>query len=145
MAKRTAETHESLTRVDEIAGPSDRSFGLTFAAVFAILAALSLWRDGSWWPYLTAVALIFAVIAMLRAALLAPLNRLWFKFGLLLHKVMTPLIMGLMFFGAFTPMAWLLKIMGKDLLRLKRRPDADTYWISREPPGPKPETMADQF
>jgi len=145
MTKARAGTHESLSRKEEIKGPSDRSFGLTFAVIFALFAGISLWRGGTWWPYLGVAAAAFSGLALVRAEMLAPLNRLWLKFGLLLHKVMTPLVMGLMFYGVFTPMGLILKAMGKDLLRLKSGENASTYWIEREPPGPEPDTMPNQF
>ena len=85
------------------------------------------------------------VAALLRPALLNPLNRIWLKFGLLLHRIVNPVIMALLFYGTVLPTGLVMRAMGKDLLRLKREPDADSYWILRAPPGPAPETMKDQF
>jgi hypothetical protein len=82
---------------------------------------------------------------LLRPAVLNPLNRVWLKFGLLLHKVVNPAIMALLFYGTVLPTGLIMRAMGKDLLRLKREPDAASYWIVRAPPGPAPETMKDQF
>ena len=82
---------------------------------------------------------------MFAPRLLQPLNRLWFKLGLLLHHVVNPVIMALMFYGAMLPMALLLRWLGKDLLRLKREPEAQSYWIAREPPAPAPGSMSKQF
>ena len=70
---------------------------------------------------------------------------LWLKFGLLLHKIVNPVIMALLFYGTVLPTGLIARAMGKDLLRLKREPDAESYWIVRTPAGPAPETMKDQF
>ena len=82
------------------------------------------------------MAAMFLVAALLRPAILHPLNRLWLKFGLLLHRVVNPVIMALLFFGTVLPTGLVMRALGKDLLRLKRQPDADSYWIPRAPPGP---------
>jgi len=76
---------------------------------------------------------------------LRPLNRLWLRFGLLLHAVMNPLIMGLLFYGTVMPIGLLMRLFGKDPLNLKRDAQASSYWIMRTPPGPAPDTMSNQF
>ena len=91
------------------------------------------------------MAALFLAAALLRPAILNPLNRLWLKFGLLLHRVVNPIVMALLFYGTVLPTGLVMRALGKDLLRLKRQPDADSYWIVRQPPGPAPETMKDQF
>ena len=91
------------------------------------------------------IAAAFAVVALARPGVLAPLNRLWTRFGLLLHKVVSPLIMGMLFYLTVTPIGLLMRAMGKDPLRLRPDPDAASYWIERDPPGPPPETMKNQF
>ena len=82
---------------------------------------------------------------MLRPSLLRPLNRLWFKFGLLLNKVVNPLIMGLVFYITVTPIGLIMRVLGKDLLGLRLSKDSESYWIHRDPPGPSPESMRHQF
>jgi hypothetical protein len=89
--------------------------------------------------------MLFLMAALLIPAALNPLNRAWLKFGLLLHKIINPVVMGLVFYGAVLPTGLVMRAMGKDLLRLKLQPEADSYWIVRRPPGPAPETMKDQF
>ncbi|MGE3147542.1 MAG: SxtJ family membrane protein [Pseudorhodoplanes sp.] len=138
----TAETTQSYR---EVKRGSNRNFGLVFAFVFAVIALLPLWHGGAIRLWAAAIGGLFAIVAFVAPALLDPLNRLWYRFGLLLHHVMNPLIMGLMFFGAFTPMGLVLRAMGKDLLRLKRDPDAKSYWIARDPPGPRTGSMSKQF
>jgi len=137
--------HEDLTREDAVKGSSDRSFGLVFAAVSLVVAGLSLWRGGWVWPYGLAAAAAFGGLALVAPRALAPLNKAWLRFGLLLHRVVNPLVMGLMFFLVIAPMGLVMRLGGKDFLRLKFDRAARTYWIKREPPGPAPETMRNQF
>ncbi|WP_119418723.1 hypothetical protein [Desertibaculum subflavum] len=145
MAKAAGQTHETFTREEVVKGSSDRSFGLTFAMVALILAGVSYWRDGNWWPYALAAAAVFAGLALAVPGLLGPLNRLWLRFGLLLHHVINPLVMGLLFFGVITPMGVAARLIGKDFLRLRFDRQAKSYWIPRDPPGPAPDTMRHQF
>ncbi|MEX0696121.1 MAG: SxtJ family membrane protein [Dongiaceae bacterium] len=137
--------HEDLTREDAVKGSSDRSFGLVFAAVSLVVAGLSLWRGGWVWPYGLAAAAAFGGLALAAPRALAPLNKAWLLFGLLLHRIVNPLVMGLMFFLVIAPMGLVMRLGGKDFLRLKFDRKAPTYWIAREPPGPAPETMRNQF
>ena len=76
---------------------------------------------------------------------LAPLNRLWTRFGILLAKIVNPVVMAGVFFIAVTPIGLLMRLAGKDLLRLRYDSTAETYWIMRTPPGPPPDTMKNQF
>lgn len=124
---------------------SNRSFGLVFAGFFAAVALWPAIRHGEavrWWAL--GVGAIFAGLALFRDDALAPLNRLWFRLGLALHAIMSPAIMGLLFFGAVLPIALVLRAFGKDILRL-RHSDEPTYWILREPPGPPRNSMKQQF
>lgn len=137
--------HESFSRDETMVAGSDRSFGLVMAAAFAVLALLNGWHGGHLWPWTAGLAGLCLAAALLFPAALNPLNRVWFKFGLLLHKVVNPIVMGLLFYGAVLPTGLVMRAIGKDLLRLKREPEADSYWIMRQPPGPAPKTMKDQF
>jgi len=145
MNNRAPSTHEAFERDEEIVAGSDRSFGLVMAGAFSVVTALNAWHAGRIWPWTAGVAAAFLITALLRPALLNPLNRLWLKFGLLLHRIVNPVIMALVFYGTVLPTGLVLRAMGKDLLRLRREPEADSYWIVRTPPGPAPETMKDQF
>ncbi len=87
----------------------------------------------------------FGAVALVWPAILAPLNKLWFRFGLLLHKVMTPLIMGLLFYGLFTPLGLLMRLFGKDPMRVRDTPEAQSYWIEREPSAAVDNHMKNQF
>lgn len=124
---------------------SNRSFGVVFAAAFAAYAFWPLIAGKE--PHLWAggVATAFALAALARPQLLTPLNQLWFRVGLVLHRVVNPIIMGLVFFAAVVPVGAVLRLLGKDVLRLQRDRNAESYWIQREPPGPEPGSMSKQF
>lgn len=143
MAKPTF--HEDLERKDEVKVGSERAFGLVFAVVFGAVALLPLFKGEPIRLWAGIVAAVFLVAALAAPALLRPLNLLWFRFGMLLHKVVSPLIMGLLFFVTIMPIGLLMRAMGKDFLRLKFDPQASSYWIERHPPGPAPESMRNQF
>lgn len=121
---------------------SERSFGLVFAGVFAVVALLPLLHGHPVRLWALPVAALFLGVALIRPALLAPLNRLWFRFGLALGKVMTPVMMGLLFVGAVIPTAIAMKLLRKDPMQRRLSADAATYWEPREQqPGP----MREQF
>jgi len=137
-------THESFDR-DEAAQPgSDRTFGLVMAGALALLSLVNGWHLGRVWPWTLATAVLFVIAALLWPSSLRPLNRLWMKLGLLLHRIVNPIVMGLLFYGTIWPTGLVMRMRGRDLLRLKRDPSAASYWIARAP-GPAPETMKDQF
>ncbi len=137
--------HENFQREEEVKGSSNRTFGLVFFAVFAIVTVWPVLFGNPlrWWT--APISVVFLAVALLKPDWLAPLNRLWTKLGLLMHKVVNPLIMGLLFFVAITPMGLLFRLFGKDLLRLKLDRQAASYWIERKPPGPAPDSMRRQF
>jgi hypothetical protein len=138
-------THEVFSREEKVVAGSDRSFGLVMAAALAAVTLLNVWHAGRLWPWTGGLAALFLVTGLLRPSVLNPLNRIWLKFGLLLHSVVNPVVMALLFYGTVLPTGLVMRMLGKDLLRLKRQPDAASYWIVRQPPGPSPETMRDQF
>jgi Saxitoxin biosynthesis operon protein SxtJ len=137
--------HEDLDRQEVIEGSTDRMFGLVFAAVFAVVAAWPLMSGQAlrWWA--VAVAAVFAVLALVKPLLLAAANRLWTGFGLLLGKVVSPIALGILFYGVVSPLGIVLRLVGKDPLRLKRDAASTSYWIARDPPGPPPTSMDRQF
>jgi hypothetical protein len=140
----TQSTHESFVR-DEVATPgSDRTFGLVMAAALAVLSLVNGWHHGRLWPWMLLVAVLLAAAGWLKPSWLHPLNRAWMMLGLVLHKIVNPIVMGLLFYGTILPTGLVMRMRGRDLLRLKREPASETYWIAR-PPGPQPETMRDQF
>jgi len=139
--------HEDLQRMGDEPEPasSNRSFGLVLAGFFGILALLA-WHSGRpSAPWLFGVAAVLAAFAMLFPRALAWPKWLWLKLGHGLHTVMSPVIVAVMFFGVITPMAALMRLTGHDPMRRRRDPAANSYWIAREPPGPAPDSMRNQF
>jgi len=141
----TGQTHESFSREEKAVAGSDRSFGLVMAAALSALSLLNAWHSGRVWPWTATLAALFLAASIIRPAALHPLNLMWLKFGLLLSRVVSPVVMALLFYGTVLPTGIVMRMMGKDLLRLKRQAAMDSYWIVRSPPGPAPETMRDQF
>ena len=140
-----AMAHEDLTRDQHVEGSSDRAFGMVFAGVFFVIAVWPLVHGTvpRWWAFVVSAG--FAGIALLKPVLLARLNRLWMKLGILLGKVVSPIALGVLFYGVLTPIGAIIRLAGKDPLRLKRDPAAISYWIPRNPPGPPPDSMTNQF
>ncbi|MBS38984.1 MAG: hypothetical protein CMO26_24065 [Thiotrichales bacterium] len=136
--------HEEFSREKE-GGSSNRTFGFVFAVVFAIIAAWPLMDGEGIRLWAATICGAFTLVAVVIPRLLAPLNRLWMAFGDVLHRITNPLVLGIMFFGVITPMALVMRVLRKDLLNLKRRPNAESYWVEKTPPGPPPETMKHQF
>jgi hypothetical protein len=139
--------YENLRRDEIVAPPSEKSFGITFAVVALLLAVWLWWRKdlAAWALVSLAASAGFLAAGFLAPRLLRPLNLLWLRVGLLLHKVVNPLLMGLLFFAVFTPMGVLMRLGGKDFLRLKFRDGNASYWISRAEAGGAPGSMRNQF
>lgn len=135
-------THEDYTREETVKLGSERRFGQVFAVVFALIGAVTWWRHHAYWPaWLSAAAVILAVAYLVPSLLYWP-NRIWLQFGLLLNKIIQPVVMALLFFIAVTPIALIMRLRGADLLRLKISKSAKTYWIERNRP---PNSMSKQF
>ena len=126
---------------DKIKLGSNRSFGIVFFVVFLLIALYPLIFNGEIriWPLI--VSLIFLVLGLINSKFLNPLNKLWFKFGLFLGKIITPIIMGIIFFLVVTPIGLIMKVLRKDLLNLRYNKNK-TYWIEKS--GPKSK-MKNQF
>ena len=121
-------------KFSEIELPSNRKFGIFFTFVFAVAAAYFYNSDIMTWAYLfSATSLIFLVITLVKDGLLLPLNKLWMRFGLLLGIIVSPIVLGVIFFGLFTPIAMLMRLSGRDELKLKFSRKA-SHWISRSEP-----------
>lgn len=136
--------HEPLTQ--EVIQPgSDRAFGFVFVIVFTIVGLLPLWNGGPVRVWSLGLALVLVVLTAAVPATLHPLNILWTRFGLLLNRIVSPVVLGILFFLVVTPTGLVLKLMGKDPLRLKWDASASSYWLDRDPPGPDPKSMSDQF
>eukprot|EP00752_Nemacystus_decipiens_P000793 g793.t1 len=141
-------THESYDREDRTKMGSERAFGFVFVGVFLIIAAVKavVGGPGLFWPaFWASLAAVMLVLALVRPLLLRPLNRAWFKFGLLLHKIVSPVVMGLVFFLTVTPIGLMMRLFGRRPLNLKFDPEAESYWIERTPPGPPAGSFGNQY
>ena len=137
--------HESLAPAGPAPLPSDRSVGVVFAAALTRVGVVPWLRGGNprLWAFATAAGLL--LIALATPRWLHPLNRAWMAFGHVANMVVSSVLMAVIFYGVVTPLAWTLRRLGYDLLRLTFEPSAASYWLERRPPGPAPETMKNQF
>ena len=129
----------------EVPLPSNRKFGLLFFVVFGLLAGFSWWRGGAAFPYLVGISLAFLLAAFVFPIVLRPLNRAWMAFALVLHKVTSPIILGVMFFGLFAPVAFVMRLGKRDVMKRRFDRGAGSYWNPRVPPGPPGESLRNQF
>ena len=127
--------------MDEIKIGSNKSFGIVFFIVFLIVGLFPLINDQEMKVWSLLVSLIFLILGLINSTILTPLNKIWFKFGILLGKIVSPIIMGMIFFLVVTPIGILMKILKKDLLNLKYNND-QSYWIEKNEPKSK---MKNQF
>jgi hypothetical protein len=135
-------------RVESVAptGGSNRSFGLLFAAIFALIGCWPLlWGSGAPRVWALFGSALFLAAALCVPSILQPLKRWWMRLALLLSRIVTPIVMGFLFVVGVWPTALFVRALGKDPMRLRRSPEAKTYWIARNPPGPDPKTMRNQF
>jgi hypothetical protein len=139
-----SEPRKSVT-IDGVEMGSERSFGFVFAAVFAIIGCWPLIRSDAphWWAL--AVAAVFLAVALVRPSVLRPLNILWFKFGLLLGRIVTPIVMALIYVTTIIPTGYILRLRGKNLLGVTPDRGKTSYWVVRDRPGPARDTMKRQF
>tara|TARA_B100001057_G_C22070664_1_gene651891 strand:- start:37 stop:420 length:384 start_codon:yes stop_codon:yes gene_type:complete len=127
--------------MDDIKLGSNRSFGIVFFVVFLLITLYPLTYGGEIRLWSLIISLVFLTLGLLNSKILTPLNKIWFKFGIFLGKIVSPLIMGIIFFLVVTPIGFIMRIIGKDLLNLKFNNDK-SYWIEKT--GPKSK-MKDQF
>jgi hypothetical protein len=125
--------------------PSNRTFGWVFTGFFAVLGSYSWWKNGTPHPLFFSLSALTALAAIVKPDILAPLNRLWMKFGELLHRIVSPIVLGIIFFGVITPFGRVMALSRRDPLRRKQNPNLSSYWIRREPPGPVPDSFPNQF
>ena len=127
--------------MDDIKISSNRSFGIVFFVVFLLIALYPLTYEGEIRIWSLIISIIFLILGLLNSKILSPLNKIWFKFGILLGKIVSPLIMGIIFFFVVTPTGFIMRLLGKDLLNLKYSKNK-SYWIEKN--GPKSK-MKNQF
>ena len=111
---------------------SNRNFGLVFFIVFLIVSLWPLTYGEPIRIWLVIISMVFLILGLMNSKLLTPLNKLWFKFGMILGAIVTPIVMGLIFFLIVTPIGLIMRIMGKDLLNKKYEKKKETYWIKRD-------------
>ena len=127
--------------MDEIKIGSNRNFGIVFFFVFLLIALYPLINNQEIRLWSLTISIVFLILGILNSKILNPLNKLWFKIGIFLGKIVSPLIMGIIFFLVVTPIGLLMRLMGKDLLNLKYNHNK-SYWIVKD--GPKSK-MKNQF
>ena len=118
--------------------PSDRKFGWTFTGLFLLMGAI-------YQPWLIAAAAVLAAITTTRAHWLAPLKHAWMKLGDVLNRVVSPVVLGLIFFAVFTPVAMVMRMAGRDSMQRRFEPARKSYWEPRDPPGPADDSFRQMF
>jgi hypothetical protein len=125
--------------------PTNQKFGWFFSVVFALLCAYFFWKS---WIELTifafTLAIFFSLSALFVPQILSPFNRLWYGFGLLLGRVVSPIVLGVIFFLLITPVSLVTRLFGRDELRMKKS-SVESYWVDRLPPGPPSDSFNNQY
>jgi len=127
--------------MDNVKIGSNRSFGIVFFIVFLLISIYPLINQGELRIWSLLISLLFLILGIINSKVLLPLNKVWFKFGIFLGKIISPIIMGIIFFFVVTPIAFLMRILKKDLLNLKYNKNS-SYWIEKTDPK---STMKNQF
>jgi Saxitoxin biosynthesis operon protein SxtJ len=139
-------SHESFSaHHDQVKSSSDRAFGWVVAMALLTAAVWPFLHGGPVRTWALVAGICMGLIAVVAPRTLAPLNRRWTQLGRLLNRLVSPFVIGCIFFIVMAPAGLLLRLLGKDLLRLRLDPPAESYWISREPPGPDPSSLPQQF
>jgi len=115
----------------EIKIGSNKNFGLVFFVIFILIALWPLLSDGNIRIWSVIVSIIFLILGLLNSKILTPLNKIWIRFGILLGKIVSPIVMGIVYFGVVTPIGLIMKLFGKDILNLKIDKNKNTYWSSK--------------
>ena len=121
-----------ISKNDNINIGSNRSFGIVFFIFFLIVSFWPIFNEESPRIWSLLVSLIFLILGLINSNLLSPFNKLWFKFGIFLGNFISPIVMGLVFFLVVTPIGLIMKLLGKDLLRLKKKKNSNTYWLKKD-------------
>ena len=125
--------------------PSNKKFGLFFSAIFVLIAVyVYLKFRVEFAVFALTISTLFAIAAFLTPQILSPLNRLWFYLGLLLGKIVSPIVLALIFFVLITPVSLVTRLFGRDELKIKKR-TVESYWVDRSPPGPPSESFKNQY
>jgi Saxitoxin biosynthesis operon protein SxtJ len=137
--------HERLQSTELKRRASDRSFGLVIGAVFLLLAADLWWHGNGHAPFYAVAGVAIGLLALVAPRTLKLPNWIWTQFGLILHRLMSPVIISILFFLVITPIGWLMRLSGQRPLSLKFDDSAKSYWVNRTPPGPNPGTLKRQY
>ena len=131
-----------MTSNSKIQISSNRNFGLVFFVVFLIVALWPLKYEEDFRLWSLTLSIIFFILGIINSKLLTPLNKLWFKFGILLGSIVSPIVMGIVYFLVVTPIGIIMRLLGKDLLKTSKVKNTNTYWIQRDK---QKNTMRKQF
>ncbi len=145
LKEETLGKNEDLDLYTDVKLGSNKSFGYVFTTVFATIGIWPLFF-GEFPNYIfLLLSFLLLIITIFFAELLFPFNKLWFKFGLLLNKIVSPIIMGFLYFATFVPMGLLMRIFKKDPLKLNKKSGINSYWVYRDPPGPSSKSLKNQY
>lgn len=140
--------HDNFVEHGQVKAPSNRSFGLTVGGILITISVIRWWVNS---PSSKVTAALFIIgVPLVALAIIAPAslswaNRMWAKLGFLLASIVNPIVMFLLFITVFVPMGLVMRMTGRDALRLKRRSNASSHWIERQPSGPQPDGMINQY
>ncbi len=140
--------HAEYQEHQEIQGASDRSFGLTVGGILLLIEAYRLYSSGEVdmiGVVLLCISIPLLVLGLIYPRILAPLNKAWLKLGSIMFRVVNPVIMFFVYALTVVPIGLILKLSGKDLLNIKLDKSIKSYWVERDPAGPSPESMKNQF
>lgn len=138
-------THENWNEHAKIKLGSERSFGLLFALIFLIIGLWPFFSGNNFRLWALGVSFVLILCAVFVPTILKPINMAWIKLGLIMHKIVNPLVLGFIFFFTVLPTGLIFRMLGKDILKLRFDPESETYWQQRKEPGPDPITMKRQF
>lgn len=125
--------------------PSNRSFGALFVVVFGIVGAFFWWRGGQAFVLWFGLSGLTLLVTLVKPDWLTPANRAWMTLAEVLHRVVSPVVLGIMFYGMFAPTGWVMRLAGRDALKRRFDREAVSYWVDRTPPGPDPAGLPNQF
>jgi hypothetical protein len=139
--------HEDFGRHDEVKNGTDRSFGLTVGGILLLVAAVRSYFHGVGWVQygLAGIGVILILLGLVAPQTLRGLNQAWVRLGLIMFRFVNPVVLGLIYAVVIVPTGLLMRLTGHDPLSLKFDDRAESYWVVRDPPGPAPESMTDQF
>jgi hypothetical protein len=125
--------------------PSNRSFGWTFTGVFLLVGAYGLWQGGAVLAWVLVAVPVTAAVTLKRERWLTPLNRGWMKLGEILGRIVSPIVLGAIFFLVFAPVGLVMRFFGRDAMQRAWEPGKRSYWVERDPPGPPEGSFRDMF